>query len=210
MRSSLQSIIGQPTQTFRVGDRQVVIDFGEILFPAIALIFCALYYVDTRGLPEQSMMYAQWLLYATVLLAIITLIEHSISIRTPDDPDIEQPDDHDEYGPQDESDTSTPEERDAELGSEMASVAAGDTDEGTDSDPTEHFNLRTAAGLVVLTAAYFGALYLVSFVIASIGFLAIALYMFGERSPIRLVAYSVGFTLLLWAVFIQWLFVPLP
>ena len=73
------------------------------------------------------------------------------------------------------------------------------------------FNTRTATGLAVLSLFYVALLYVeVSFVIVTVVFLVVSLYMFGERNPIWLIGYSAGFTLVIWAVFINWLNVPLP
>lgn len=77
----------------------------------------------------------------------------------------------------------------------------------TSSEP--FFSVRSAALLAVATAAYIVALDPIGFLPATIGYLALTLYLFGERSPLRLAVYSIGFAIVVWLVFIQWLMVPL-
>lgn len=69
--------------------------------------------------------------------------------------------------------------------------------------------MRSAALLAVATAAYIVALDPIGFLPTTIGYLALTLYLFGERSPLRLAVYSIGFAIVVWLVFIQWLMVPL-
>jgi hypothetical protein len=200
--------IEKSTVSVGVGERQLQIDFGEVFFPLITLIFCVAYYVDTRGLPERSMLYAEWLLYITALLAVITLFVHGVSIRSADPEPVREDGgnpatDLDEL-PKEEETTISSESDTQTAETELEDEATGD--EG--SNP--HFTVRTSAGLAVLTAAYIGLLNVFPFVAVSPLFLAAGLYMFGERNIIRLVLYSVGFTAVTWAVFIKWLVVPLP
>lgn len=54
-----------------------------------------------------------------------------------------------------------------------------------------------------------GLLGQLSFVPPTVAFLGATVYVFGERNPLYLLAYAVGFTLLVWGVFISWLKVPL-
>lgn len=201
----------QLTTKFRVTGWEIQIDFGELLFPALTLIFCVAYFIDSRGLPDQSMFYAQWLLYITALLSVTTLFTYGMSVRSVDGESHTAPSATVTEG-QDESpngDITDDKELD-ETTTTTATEAATEPGEGEEEVKNEHFNLRTAVGLVILSMGYFALLRIVPFVISSVLFLAIALYMFGERSPIRIVVYSVGFTLLLWIVFINWLRVPLP
>lgn len=201
------SFLKQLSTTFRVGGRQIQIDFGELLFPAIALIFCVAYFIDTRGLPDQSMFYAQWLLYITALLSVITLLTHAVSIHSGCGESHTTVTEGEDTRP--DQDITDDEELD-KTATETAAGAASEAAEDEEEAKNEHFNPRTAVGLAILSLSYFISLNFAPFIISTILFLAITLYMFGERSRIRMIAYSVGFTLLLWAVFINWLRVPLP
>lgn len=195
---------------FRIGERQIQIDFGELLFPAITLIFCVAYFMDSRGLPDQSMFYAQWLLYITALLAVITLLTHAVSVNSGESHTTHDTAATEEQTKPPDRDIADENEPTDEMVTDTATEAASETGEGEGEIKNEHFNLRTTVGLVILSVSYFASLNFIPFVMSSILFLAITLYMFGERSPIRIIAYSVGFTILLWAVFINWLQVPLP
>ncbi|WIV65916.1 tripartite tricarboxylate transporter TctB family protein [Natrialbaceae archaeon AArc-T1-2] len=230
-----------PTVDLRLGERQVRIDTGELLFPLIALVFCALYYWDTRGLPEQSMLYANPLLYATILLAVVTLLIHVISITPtseeaePGTTQGETPEDGPSGSTDGGSNTSETAEEMSPDGNgsyvetsnvdgatEQRDHSRGRTDVVEQFDETERtaetdqkadgsFTVRTAAGITALSLVYVGLLYVeVPFTVSSVGFLAASLYMFGERRPTILIAYSVGFTILVWGVFINWLNLPLP
>lgn len=213
--SSNIPILEQSTLTVRFGERQLLVDFGELLFPTIALLFSTTYYIDTRGLPEQSMMYAKWLLYVTVALAIIAVFRHAVSVQS-----IDTTDGGSSYGALDNEALDTPEspqdgavEEDGlsdGVEADSAAAAVEETEESGGVETNSQFNLRTSIGLAILTAGYILLLNFTSFVIASGLFLAAALYMFGERNPIRLVVYSIGIPLVIWAVFIRWLLVPLP
>lgn len=178
-----------PVVTVSAGSRTVSIDTGELLFPGIVLAFCLYYYWDTYALPDLSMLYAGPLLYATVGLAVATILGQAISIddgtglerskRPPDEPPTES----------------------AELASEGATPETGTDDQA--------FTVRNAALLIGLTAVYIAVLDVIGFLVATIVFLAITLYLFGERDPTRIALYSVGVAFVVWIVFVQWLRVPL-
>jgi hypothetical protein len=68
----------------------------------------------------------------------------------------------------------------------------------------------TALTFAFLIVSYVVSLYFVSFIITTPLFLALSLYVLGERSITRVLAYSVGFTFVVWLVFVEWLLVPLP
>lgn len=200
-----------PTITIRNRRFDVRIDTGELLFPAATLVFCGAYYVETRGLPAESMLYAGPLLYATVLLAVITIFGHAVSIdagrgKGPNRTSTES-DRSVVWGVESTIAEQKHPKKDAQLkerdtGEETSEAAALDTE--------SFFNVRSAVGLVFLTAGYVLSLYFVSFVFATAPFLAMTVYLFGERSYFWMVVYSVGFTVLLWSVFINWLQIPLP
>lgn len=200
--------LNPPTVDMAIGGRQIRIHTGELLFPVLALVFCGLYYWDTRGLPDQSMIYAGPLLYATAALAVTTLFWHSISI----DPQSEQSVPSEDRTDQERSPS---ESGDQEGVDDTASSDTDTTDVRTDEDPVdsgsdEFFNAQAAISLTVLALIYTALLYVeVPFLFASIGFLAAALYLFGERQPLILVVYSVGFAAIVWAVFIYWLGLPM-
>nr|WP_272494446.1 tripartite tricarboxylate transporter TctB family protein [Natronomonas aquatica] len=181
-----------PTISVRVSNTNVRIATGELLFPVLVLGFCAAYYIDTRGLPDRSMMYAGPLLYTTVLLAVVTVFKHAVSF---DRQSIKR-----ERGERNES---TP-------------FIGWGTDEETATDKLEKksrstgFGTSSAVGLAVLLIGYLLSLYVVPFVVGTAGFLGCALYILGERRPARILIYSLGFTILTWGVFVEWLLVPLP
>jgi hypothetical protein len=68
----------------------------------------------------------------------------------------------------------------------------------------------TALTFAFLIVSYVVSLYFVSFIITTPLFLALSLYVLGERSMTRVLMYSVGFTFVVWLVFVEWLLVPLP
>lgn len=174
--------ITPPVVTVAAGSRTVEIDTGELLFPGLVLAFCLFYYWDTRALPELSMLYAGPLLYATIALALVTAAVQAVSVDGGD-------------GSSDER---------------VESAAAAfdpDTDAGPDDEGT--FTVRSAALLVALTAGYVLALESIGFLTATVAFLAAALYLFGERNPLALAGYSLGFAVGVWLVFVQWLMIPL-
>ncbi|RKD85921.1 tripartite tricarboxylate transporter TctB family protein [Halopiger aswanensis] len=184
-----------PVLTFSAGERTLEVDTGELLFPGLVLAFCLFYYWDTRALPDLSMLYAGPLLYATTALAVITLVQQAVSInggREQDGSDLETASALPEPEPNPKSE---PE-------------ASSDTEPKT-TTTDQIFTVRNAALLVVLTGLYIVALELISFLVATVGYLAVTLYMFGEESLLSLTLYSIGFAFLLWIVFIQWLQVPL-
>lgn len=192
-----------PVLTLSAGDRTLEIDTGELLFPGLVLAFCLFYYWDTRALPDLSMLYAGPLLYATTALAVITLVQQAVSLDGSPDEDGEGlgtataiTDPEPGSGPESEPEP------------EAASETAADRDaEATAIDSI--FTVRNAALLVGLTTAYVVALEPVGFLIATAAYLAATLYLFGEESLFVLTFYSIGFSFLLWIVFIQWLRVPL-
>lgn len=182
------SAIDPPVFTLPISDRQVTIDTGELLFPAIVLAFCSVYYIDTRGLPDRSLLYAEPLLYITAALAVITVFGHAVSIA-------------DREG--------TGEPPDAGSGPGSGADERGETWTEGMGDGEEHFGLPNAVGLVVLTLGYVIGIGVLGFLSSTIAFLALTLYMFGERNPIVILVYAVGFALVVWIVFVQWLRVPL-
>lgn len=161
-----------PVLTASVGSRGVRIHTGELLFPALVLAFCAFYFLDTRGLPDLSMLYAGPLLYVTAALAVVTIGSQAISVSEGEVP---------------------------------AGEASPDVEPGG-----EFFDRRGALGLVGLLAGYVLVLDVVGFLIATIAFLAAALYLFGERNPVVIAGYSIAFAVVVWMVFSEWLLVPLP
>lgn len=179
--------ITPPVVSFSTGSRTVDVDTGELLFPTIVLAFCLYYYLDTRALPDLSMLYASPLLYATVALAVVTVFGQAVSIDG-------------RIGGR-ESDPERPSDAPTELASE------GATSETLPGD--RFFTVRNAVLLVGLTAAYVVTLDPVGFLVTTVGFLAIALYLFGERNPGVIALYSVGVSVVVWLVFVQWLMVPL-
>lgn len=180
-----------PMVSFRISNVNVEIDTGELLFPTIVLLFCVAYYTDTRGLPDRSMMYAEPLLYTTAILAVITIVGQAVSV---------------EQG-------SERKERGNRSDGFIGWRSIGDQkspDEPTEENHPEGFGVSSAVGIGVLLIGYILSLYVVPFVVGTAGFLSGSLYVFGERSPMKIAVYSVGFTVVTWAIFIEWLFVPLP
>ncbi|AGB39007.1 tripartite tricarboxylate transporter TctB family protein [Natronococcus occultus] len=174
--------ITPPTVTVGTGSRTVEIDTGELLFPGLVLAFCLFYYWDTRALPELSMLYAGPLLYATITLAVLTIAVQSVSL------DGEDGSDDDGVG---------------------SAAAAFDPETDADAEEEAVFTVRSAALLVALTAGYIVALEPVGFLASTVAFLAATLYLFGERNPLALAGYSLGFAIVVWLVFVQWLMIPL-
>jgi putative tricarboxylic transport membrane protein len=180
--------ITPPVVTVSLGSRTVDIDTGELLFPGIVLAFCLFYFWDTRGLPDLSMLYAGPLLYLTAALAVVTLVQQAISID----------------GRRDRG------ESDRAVSDSGASAAAFDPDTAPESAAEDSvFTARNATALVVLTGLYIAALEPIGFLAATVAFLAITLYLFGERNPLVLAVFPTGFTFGIWLVFVQWLMVPL-
>ncbi len=189
------NISGSNKLRFSVFGREVVVNPGETLLPMVVLIGCGVYYGGTRGLPDQSMVYAGPLLYGTAALAVTTLVQHSFSIGEKDSG----------------ADHSTHPSEGRTVDSATDAAEATDetgADTGPDSD-NEYFNRYTAAGLVALSVGYVFSLGILGFVLPTVGFLAALVTMFGERRPTYIVAYSVVLTALTWAVFIYWLNIPL-
>lgn len=175
--------ITPPTVTMSTGSRTLEVDTGELLFPGLVLAFCLFYYWDTRALPELSMLYAGPLLYITIALAVVTVAVQAFSVDG-DDPD------------------------DGDGGVESA-AAAFDPDTDPEADEEAVFTVRSAAILIVLTAGYIVALEPIGFLAATVAFLAATLYLFGERNPLALAGYPLGFAIGVWLVFVQWLMIPL-
>jgi hypothetical protein len=182
-----------PTVSFRVSETDVRIDTGELLFPTLVLVFCAVYYVDTQGLPNRSMMYAGPLLYITALLAVITLFKQAVSIE--------------QLSIKNKKLQKSKSARFIGWGTEEKKPFDKSRKEKSQRDG---FGTSSAVGLGVLLTGYILSLYVVPFVVGTAGFLSGGLYILGERSLGRILAYSLGFTLLTWAVFAEWLLVPLP
>lgn len=188
-----------PTVTIDIRGTQVYVDVGELLFPMLVLLFCGAYYVDTRALPEDSMLYARPLLYVTVGLAVLTVFGQAVSVS------------------RERSESAGDKSGIVGVLHGVGSLDHDDRDRvprsGTPESKQEsksRFNVVSAGGLVILSAIYILSLYVAPFVVSTTGFLAVSLYLFGERDLTVIIVYSVGFTLLLWIVFIEWLLVPLP
>lgn len=174
--------ITPPVVSVSAGSRTLEIDTGELLFPGLVLAFCLVYYWDTHTLPDLSMLYAGPLLYITAALAVVTVFQQAVSIG----------------GSGDRGDS----------GLETTMVAT-DPDPASGSTSEDRiFTVRNAVLLVVLTTVYIVVLEPIGFLIATVGYLAITLYLFGEESLFVLTLYSIGFSFLLWFVFIEWLGVP--
>jgi hypothetical protein len=200
-----------PTVRLRNSRFDIRIDTGELLFPAIVLLSCSAYYAETRGIPAESMLYAEPLLYATASLAVITMFGHVVSVDIGADGGREQPSSDSTksvvWGVENavaEREHPRKEKTTTDLDRDETDVNAEETDTGT------YFHVRSAIGLVALSTGYVLSLYLVPFVFGTASFLAASVYLFGERDRFRILGYSVGITLLLWLVFINWLQVPLP
>lgn len=187
------------------------VNTGELLFPVIVLFFCGAYYVQTRGLAAESMLYADPLLYASTILAVITMFGHAVSIKTETDGTPSQPSTESVrsvvWGVE-----STVAEQEHPKKNEIPESEGkiGKTSGSKGSDRKSFFNLHASVSLVFLTTGYILSLYIISFVPATALFLTATVYLFGERNLTRIAIYSVGFTSLLWFVFINWLQVPLP
>lgn len=199
--------------TIRLRNRRfgIRIDTGELLFPAIVLIFCAAYYAETRELPAESMLYAGPLLYATASLAVLTMLGHAVSINTGTDGDPNQPSSGSTRSVVWGVESAVAEQEHPRAGDASSSIDSNRTGTDTKRIRTEsYFNVRSALALVVLAIGYVISLYFVPFVFGTALFLAAGAYLFGERNGIHIIGYSVGVTLLLWLVFINWLRIPLP
>ena len=197
-----------PELAFGAGGYRIALDPGEALFPSLVALFGAYYYLDTQGLPDRSVLYAQPLLYVTLALAVLVAAVHVVDV---------EPARTENTAPRKGGDVRT--ERDAtdredigqEEGRAISAVEAvdGDAENGEErADTDRHFNRYTAAGLVVASVAYFQLVQLLGFLLPSVAFCGVVLYMFGERNPLALVGYSVGFSALVYAVFGYWLNVP--
>lgn len=195
-----------PVVDINTGGINIRIDIGELLFPIAAFIFCVAYFIETRGLPDQSLLYADPLLYTTALLAVVTGLGHALSINRRR---VRHRDDQRQVRPEDTKGTAG---RRVEQSPEGESPKPKDHREifqGGQS-PEDHFTVASATGLIVLTTGYIASLYFVPFVAATAVFLAASVVLFGERNPLKILTYSGGFTLLLWLTFVNWLRVPLP
>lgn len=197
-----------PELAFGASGYRIALDPGEALFPSLVALFGAYYYLDTQGLPDRSVLYAQPLLYVTLALAVLVAAVHVVDV---------EPARTENTAPREGGDART--ERDAtdredigqEEGRAISAVEAadGDAENGEErADTNRHFNRYTAAGLVVASVAYFQLVQLLGFLLPSIAFCGVVLYMFGERNPLALVGYSVGFSAVVYAVFGYWLNVP--
>lgn len=189
----------------------MIVDTGELLFPAIVLGFCSAYFVETRGLPSESMLFAGPLLYATAFLAIITIFGHAVSIRTDGRTVANQTSPTSDgsivWGVEDQVAKQKHPKKDTpvETGDEIPN-----TTNQFDSAIDDYFNIYSASILFVLSTGYVMSLYFLPFIIVTVPFLATSVYLFGERNIRIIVLYSIGFSLLLWIVFINWLQVPFP
>jgi putative tricarboxylic transport membrane protein len=181
---------------FSVLGREVTVNPGETLLPAIVLIGCGIYYGGTRGLPDQSMVYAGPLLYGTAALAVITLVQHTFSIGEEDDVA--------------ECPAQVSEERTASSATDAAARTTDKLRDDTEPDSeNRHFNRYTAAGLVVLSFGYVFSLGMLRFILPTAVFLAALVTLFGERRPTYIATYSVVLTIVTWTVFVYWLNIPL-
>ena len=188
--------------TFDALDRRITLKLGELLFPGIVIAAVVLYYLDTVDLPERSLLYAGPLMYATLVLAIITVIQHGITLG---EPTKARADGVGEAKNTQHDDSNKP---------ASDEQVQDESDDGSNSDP--YFNRRNATLYVAVTMVYVLVLtsfssYLttVIFIGLTSGFLGVVLVTFGERRISRLIPYSVGFSLLIWSIFISWLEVPL-
>lgn len=68
----------------RIGGHTVAVASGELVFPTLALVFCGIYYVDVRDLPQQSVLYAGPLVLFTAALALAVFVVYAVRI----DPDM--------------------------------------------------------------------------------------------------------------------------
>ena len=166
-----------------IGNRNLVVEPGELLLPAIVLLFSAYYYIDTYALPERSTIYAHPILYFTVALAVMVVVTHGVTLEKKSVDELQE---------------------------ERSSTDAEGMGENEDQPSDSAFTKRTAVGLVVLSFAYYLLLPIIGFIPVTAGFAAGALYLFGERNWLFLALYSIGFTLLVWGVFVQWLRIPIP
>lgn len=182
-----------PTITLRVDDSRLEIDTGELIFPLLVLMFCLAYYLDTRGLPEKSMMYAEPLLYVTGLLALTTMLTEAIEFKAR------------RKGEYEVNQNSSRFIEWSSVDAEAPSQELQAQEDILDAD-----QVRIASGLVVILAIYIGSLYVVPFTLATAGVLASSLYLLGERNLPKIAIYSLVFTLITWAVFLKWLLIPLP
>lgn len=183
-------------------DRRITLKLGELLFPGIVVAVVVLYYVDTMDLPSRSLLYAGPLMYATLVLAIITVFQHGFILGKPTEARTD----------------GAGEVKNAQIddgNSQMSDEQLQDeSDDGSNSDP--YFNRRSATLYVAVTMVY--VLILTSFssyltTVIFIGltsvFLGAVLVTFGERRVSRLIPYTIGFSVLIWGIFISWLEVPL-
>lgn len=183
--------------SYNVFGRTITVKLGELVLPVIAIVATGLYYIDTRGLPDQSLMYAEPVLYVTAALAVVTIIQHAIT-----------------FGEDEELMTDGAGEV-ADGVADPASQGELLDDQDTDTETSSsHFNRKTSALFVVLTIGYVTALntlFMSSLVFMALSavFLGATLVLFGERRWTMIVAYSVGFAVVVWAVFVYWLKIPL-
>jgi len=68
----------------QLGGHTVAVASRELVFPALALVFCGIYYIDVRDLPQQSVLYAGPLVLLTAALALTVFVAYAIRI----DPDM--------------------------------------------------------------------------------------------------------------------------
>jgi hypothetical protein len=252
-----------PELAFGAGGYRVALDPGELLFPAIVVLFGTYYYLDTQGLPDRSVLYARPLLYVTLALAALVAGIHVIDIEgggdrdsaskggidagttteagtdsepgteadatdgetdtraisaveaAEDDENGENTTDHTNVEDDDDAGTTgiateTDGTADADTTTDTATEGNGATENGDErADTDQYFNQYTAAGLGVLSLGYYQLVQLLGFLVPSVAFCGIALYMFGERNALSLVGYSVGFSAAVYAVFGYWLNVPI-
>lgn len=180
--------------SYNVFGRTVTVKLGELVLPVIAIVVSALYYIDTRGLPDQSLIYAEPVLYVTAALAVVTIVQHAITVG---------------------EDEEVMTDGAGEMTDGVADHAAqGELLDEQDTDTSSsHFNRKTSTIYVVITTGYviaLNTLFMSSLVFMglSAAFLAATLVLFGERRWTRIVVYSAGFAVVVWAVFVSWLKIP--
>lgn len=67
-----------------IGDYTIRITVRELVFPLLVLGFCAGYYIDTRSLTRQSMLYAEPVLVITAVLATAVITMSAVRVESND------------------------------------------------------------------------------------------------------------------------------
>ncbi|RBI58532.1 tripartite tricarboxylate transporter TctB family protein [halophilic archaeon] len=171
-------------KSISIGDRNLTLDLGELLFPSLVLAFSIYYFYNTNTLPRQSMLYANPILFITVAFAIFVTLVHGVKIER--------------------------EKAEVTKNDQLSTSAVEATKQEEEQSDSPYFTKRTASALVIMSFAYFLLLPMAGFMPVTAAFISGTLYLFGERNWIYLALYSAGFTILVWSVFIVWLKIPLP